>query len=348
MSEISLSPYEFDRNDAILSLLHEVFKPWDGDAIYFNWKYDSTFLNECPFPRGWIVVKDNRIIAFNGYMPRWIKAGNRDIWVLQSFDTATAPDYRGKRLFGKLQALIYREVEQRKNIPWIYGWASEIGFKVFTTKVGWQVWGNQNYLQRILDPDWYFGSRLNNKILKKSLVLLTNLIFRPLIKIQWPGIVREESSFPADVTHLCKKWAEHFDIIAHRDQHYLNWRISNPLMKHRLLCAYCGSQIVAYLVYNISNSDYIDIMDFIWDDDRAALSLLFKVEKIGRKKNIKVIRFRISVGRKIVRLFRRAGYFKSRTKFPMIGRCVSCDKAFLNLLKKKSRSVYWSYFDRNE
>ena len=202
MDDIIVKPYSFDRNDEVLSLLHRVFKPWAGDADYFTWKYETYQISECQFPRGWIIEKDGKIVAFNGYLPRKIKVGNKMIWALQSFDTATDPECRGIGLFGKLQELIYAEMRNAE-IPWLYGWASEIGFKVFTKKVGWTVWGKQHFLLRVLDPEWFLSSKTKNMFVRKSAALGMRLVFRPAsLDQKWKGQVREEVSFPEETTRF--------------------------------------------------------------------------------------------------------------------------------------------------
>jgi hypothetical protein len=338
---MKLTPYNFDRNEEVLSLLDRVFNPWGGGAEYFSWKYKYNSNSTFSFPRGWIVEQEGKIVAFNGYLPRKIKVRGREIWALQSFDTATDPGCRGQGLFGKLQELIYKEVEVSK-IPWIYGWASEMGFKVFTQKVGWTIWGKQRYLMRLLDPVWFLETKkITNKVLARVGGKVLDLYYRESTNLisSWSGQVREESAFPESVTQLCSEWSRHFDLIALRDKQYLDWRLSNPLVPQRLMCAYGGGQLKGYVVLNI---------DCVWSDTTALLVLLRDIEEYGRSVNKKIIRFRVSPGAVIEQSFKKAGYFWSNTEFPMIGHCVMCDDNLKELLWSKNKSVYWSYFDRNE
>jgi hypothetical protein len=347
---MKLTPYNFDRNDEVLSLLDRVFNPWDGGNEYFSWKYK--FNTDCNFnfPRGWIVEQDGKIVAFNGYLPRKIKIKNREFWALQSFDTATDPGCRGQGLFGKLQQLIYEEVEASK-IPWIYGWASEMGFKVFTQKVGWTVWGKQRYLMRLLDPVWFLETKkITNRVLARVGGKALDLYFRESNKLipSKSVQIRKEFTFPESVTKLCRKWSENFDLIALRDKQYLDWRLSNPLVSQRLMCAFEKGQLKGYVVYKLDSGDALDVMDCVWEDTMTLYALLKSVEEYGRSVNKKIIRFRISTSSIIEQSFKKAGYFWSNTEFPMIGHCVMCDDNLKELLLAKNKSVYWSYFDRNE
>ncbi len=349
MDKLTVKPYEFDRNDEVLALLHRVFNPWDGDVSYFSWKYEGLSVAECPFPRGWVIEQDGKIVAFNGYLPRKIKVGERRIWALQSFDTVTDPDCRGRGLFGKLQQLIYQEVK-KAGIPWLYGWTSEIGFKVFTRKVGWTVWGKQRFRQRVLDPAWFLQPKLKSLILAQCASPFMKLRFRPSVHAgsKWQGSVCEETAFPDGTEKLCESWSEKFELIAVRDCEYLNWRLANPLMQQRLVCAYEDEQLVGYLVHNVTDADEIDILDCVWIDENGLQALLADLENFARKKQHKLIRFRVTDDHNGAIAFRKAGYFMSRTEFLMLGHCIDCDRSLRDLLWRSDKTVYWSYFDRNE
>ena len=348
MQEFEVKPYDFDCDDEIIALLHRVFNPWSGGEAYFRWKYHQLQLADCSFPRGWIIERDGKIIAFNGYVPRKIKAGDREIYVLQSFDTATDPECRGQGLFGILQKLIYEEI-QKTDIPWIYGWTSEIGFKVFTQKVGWTIWGQQKYLLRLLDPSWFAQTKVKNKLLAGCAGLAMSIIHRSSGKDkQWPGKICEEKTFPQGVDDLCNIWQKRFDIVALRDKNYLDWRHSNPLAQQRFLCAYNGGKLVGYLVHSVQSADELDILDCVWSESSALSALLDEVEIYGRRHDFRIIRFRVTEDKQNTRVFKDAGYFYSRTVFPMVGHCVSCDETLKDLLWRQDKRIYWSLFDRNE
>lgn len=294
------------------------------------------------------------IVAFNGYLPRKIKVGDKSVWSLQSFDTVTSPDCRGQGLFGLLQDLIYKEVAKR-GIPWIYGWTSEIGFKVFTGKMGWKIWGQQHYLMRILNPQWFMQEKFKNSFLANCAALAMDNYFRPApVSPAWNGKITEESNFPQQTTCLCREWANNFELIAIRDREYLNWRLSNPLTKQRLFCAYDENKeykenkMSAYAVIHISDDKIMDISDCAWLCKNTWAALLAHLEQLARDEKCNIIRFRVSKDKRTQKIFKKAGYFYSRTKFPMLGHCISCDPSLQQFLWNKDKTIFWSYFDRNE
>lgn len=346
--QLSVKPYPFDRDEEVVALLHRVFKPWNGDDNYFRWKYHQLRTDGTDFPRGWIIENNGKIVAFNGYIPRKIKVGGAQIVALQSFDTATDPECRGQGLFGKLQSLIYAEI-QKTDIPWIYGWTSEIGFKVFTQKVGWTIWGQQRFLLRLLDPVWFLELKLKNRLLAEIGGRAIKLLYLAKQKgRQWPGEIREENSFPAEVDELCRNWESRFDIVAIRDKNYLDWRNSNPLTRQRLLCAYNDGKMVGYLVHSTEKADELDILDCVWTEASALLALLGGTDDYGLQNSYRIIRFRVTEDDRNGKVFKDAGYFKSRTSFPMVGHCLASDEKLKKLLWKEDKRIYWSLFDRNE
>jgi len=349
MEKLEVKPYEFDRDKEVISLLHRVFNPWSGGEAYFKWKYHQLQLPDSSFPRGWIIERNGKIIAFNGYIPRKIKVAEKEIYALQSFDTVTEPECRGQGLFGILQKLVYEEI-QKTDIPWIYGWTSEIGFKVFTQKVGWTVWGQQKYLLRLLDPSWFAQSKMKNKLLADCIGWTMSVLHSSKGKDrQWLGRICEEKNFPKEVDDLCNTWENRFDIIARRNKNYLDWRHSNPLAKEKLLCAYNNNdELVGYLVHSVESADELDILDCVWSEASALSALLDEVECYGRQNGFRIIRFRVTEDKQNTRCFKDAGYFYSRTTFPMVGHCVSCNERLRSLLWKQNKSIYWSLFDRNE
>lgn len=142
MTELKIIPYTFDRDNEVLDLLHKVFQPWTGNFDYFVWKYRNSQVSNSDFPRSWIIEHKDRIVGFNGYLPRQTKLNGEKALAVQSFDTAIDPTFRGMGLFGQLQQKVYEELSQSGFI-WIYGCSNELSFKILTKKVDWNVWGKQ-------------------------------------------------------------------------------------------------------------------------------------------------------------------------------------------------------------
>ncbi len=341
MGKLNVVPYDFDRNEEVISLLNRVFNPWIGDEEYFNWKYRKT--DVCNFPIAWIIEKNGKIVAFNGYRPRMLMSGGNKFWIVQSFDTATDPDCRGEGLFGILQNSVYEEMRRHK-ISWVYGWTSEIGFKVFTKKAGWKIWGNQRYLMKVLNVKKFVEQKVRNPFLR--LVPYAALsIFGRLAK---PGIVsgveiKEEEIFPESFDKTCKQVCYTFGMIALRDISYIRWKLFNPCIPYKLLCAYyngnsCGYAIIA------QRDNCLDIDDLLAESSDILYSLLSKIEDIARKSEKEMIRFRVNEKHPWANLFKKSGYFWSNTSFKMLGKKLAED----TMLSFDVKNLHWTFFDKNE
>ena len=343
----TISPYDFSRNDEVLNLLHRVFKPWTGGIPYFDWKYNRYRLKDCRFPTGWVIEHQGKIAAFNGYLPRKVKLGNEIFWCLQSFDTVTDPEYRGKKLFEQLQNQIYIEAAQAR-IAWIYGWTSEIGFKVFTQKAGWKIWGKQGVLMRVLDPEFFLKTKLKNTLAVQIGKIGMRLFLEPQ-RVSWNGDIKTEVAFSPQIDELCAKAMSRFDMVAIRDATYLNWRISNPNLEPSILCAYEEQNPVAYVILaRGAEKDELEIIDCLSMSDLALLSLLKLVENIAASNGNPIIRFRINEMHPLMPVFKRAGYFWGRTQFKMLGRCLIPSSGAEQTISRPDKVLHWTVMDRNE
>lgn len=338
-----VTPYGYDRDQEVLSLLSKVSDTWIDGQRYFNWKYRADKPDQGDFPNAWVVEHQGRIVAFNGYMLRRIKTKDAYYMGAQSFDTATDPEYRGQGLFGILQQGVYEQMRNH-GIAWVYGWTSEIGFKVFTKKCGWSVWSQQTNLIKILDPKTYVASRLQNPVLQAAAgnaLALYGLLKKPASTSKIA--VQHVSSFPESIDTLCSQAIDSFDLIAARSSSYLNWRISNPQKNFFVLLAEKEDGYSGYLVYSLTQ-DAMDIEDCLVSDSQSLTALLAEAEKIGRESSKISIRFRVNQDHPWQGTFKKAGYFWSKTHFPMLGLQLLQDTG----LELSTPNKHWTALDRNE
>ena len=343
MKDFQPIPYSFDRDQEILDLLHRVFEPWPGDQAYFDWKYKHFKPEGCSFPNAWIIEDNHKIIAFNGYLPRSIQLQGESFWSVQSFDTATDPEYRGQGLFGILQNQACLNMKQH-NISWVYGWTSDIGFKVFTGKMGWTVWGKQRYLMKILDTSAFVRSKVSNPIAAGILFPLLHLWKR----ITQPSVSRlhtisQMANLPAAAGNLLQKHNTMFSMAAQKSVAYVNWRASNPLDKLTFLTVQSSENaFLGYAAFSI-RENHFDIDDIVVENDNTLKSLLAAIENHAEKNHCAMIRFRVNAGHCWEKSFRRSGYFWSKTEFALVGK-----KLLVDHFQTRTDNLHWTRFDRNE
>jgi len=341
MDKTNVIPYGFDRDEEVISLLNRVFNPWGGDHEYFIWKYRKLNLEGCDFPRAWIIEKEGKIVAFNGYMPRLIQLGNFQFWAVQSFDTATDPDCRGGGLFGILQNSVYEEMKKH-NIAWVYGWTSEIGYKVFTKKTGWKLWAHQRYLMKVLNVKNFVRQKIKNPFLQ----IIPHLILSGFTNFMRPQIseftVRKEKILPESADLMCQKICRRFGMIAIRDVPYIRWRFSNPNNLSRLICVYSKEVPCGYAVLTERDNN-LEIDDCLADSYPALRSLLAEIENIARKDKNDLILFRVNENYPWSHIFYRSGYFQSNTSFRMLGHTLTEQDLSFDV-----KNLHWTFFDKNE
>ena len=343
MSDFKAVPYEFDRDQEVIDLLHRVFSPWTGDQAYFNWKYKGFKPGACAFPNAWIIEDNRKIIAFNGYIPRLIRSKGKDYWAVQSFDTVTDPDYRGKGLFGILQNQAYEKMRQYK-ISWVYGWTSDIGFKVFTKKMGWNVWGKQQFLMKPLDTATFVRSKISYPLIASMISPMLNLwnrITKPSVSNQYK--INQTENLPDSASGLLGKYNTTFTMAAQKSVEYVNWRASNPndRLEFFTLQNIDGS-FAGYAAFTIRGNS-LDVDDIVVDNKDALKSLLAAIEDHARRIDSAMVKFRVNVNHPWTGVFKRAGYFWSHTQFALLGKKLMDDG-----FQPQTENLHWTFFDRNE
>lgn len=343
MSELKAIPYRFDRDPEVIELLEKVFSPWTGGQDYFNWKYKRFTEKQCSFPNAWIIKDDNKIIAFNGYIPRLIRCKDDVYWAVQSFDTATDPNYRGKGLFGLLQNQAY-DLMRQHNISWVYGWTSEIGFKVFTKKMGWTIWGKQHYLMKPLDTESFTRSKVSNPYA----AFAASKLLSAWNKVTSPGVptgyrIEYLKSLPMAAGKLIKKHNSMYSMAAQKSVEYVNWRASNPIDRLSFVAVHDKNMnLEGYAAFSLRDN-CLDIDDIVADKNSVIKILLAAFEVQAQKKACSMIRFRVNSEHPAASVFKRCGYFWSHTQFPLLGKKLSKDD-----FQTEEQNLHWTIFDRNE
>lgn len=341
MSDLTVVPYDFDRNQEVLDLLHRVFKPWDGDLALFNWKYER--VDDIDFPMGWIIEQEGKIVAFNGYRPRWLLLNGKSYKIVQSFDTVTDPDCRGQGLFGVLQNQVYERMKGL-DVPWVYGWTSEIGYKVFTKKVNWKEWAFQRYLMKVIDAKKFAAEKVGNPLIRAGAQAGFSAFGR-LSRPRIPGgfTVEIVSDLPDEADPVIADICKRFGMIAMRSVPYLRWKLAKPGESYQLLRADQNGGFRSYMVLS-RRENCVDIDDCLASSPECLKALLAKAEEMARAESRDLIRFRVNEKHPWAKTFQMSGYFWSKTEFRMLGRIFADEDSFI----LNPDNLHWTFFDRNE
>jgi hypothetical protein len=192
------------------------------------------------------------------------KFKEQSVLVGQPVDTVIHPDFRGtgrllQRLFASASLLA-----QENNIAFGFGFPNEIHYPVGKRILKYQDIGPLRILFRKLN--WRNAVRRRLPMLPQWILhvvgFISNAFYRVSLAAQRRhGIaVREVSTFDERINELWEKAKGSYDILAIRDQQYLNWRyLTRPSGQYRILIGERAGTIVGYLVLKLSQEGEVSL-----------------------------------------------------------------------------------------
>lgn len=154
--------------------------------------------------------------ALYAAFPSQFRVGDTSRPWIQSFDTLTLPNYRGRGLFVRLAKIVF-ERAARDGVAGVYGFPNDASLPGFERRLGWT---NLDPLPMMVRP---IGSRyLRVRAgLRHPAVSDT---FGPADQ----GSVRRVRDCPNDLDLLYETWSEGGYVGVQRDLEYLRWRLARP------------------------------------------------------------------------------------------------------------------------
>jgi len=147
-------------------------------------------------------------------MPVIMQSGEDSLRCLQSVDTLTDRDYRGKGLFIKLASQLYDEAS-RQGYSYVYGFPNESSGPGFFNKLGWTSYGLVPHKMRLC-----------------NVLFPLNHLFKMRLRLQLP--VGKHHTGVTPVAHLTDEHRVFLDKVSaqfafgvRRNLEYLNWRVFN-------------------------------------------------------------------------------------------------------------------------
>jgi len=343
MDKKSFSIRRFVMSDVsgVVRLLQLVFKhPFSPE--WWNWKYR---LNPAGFwgEKGdiWVAESNGEIISYYAVIPEKIKFGSKTITVAQSVDTATHPDFRGKRLFPTLAQKVYSECRNRYRF--IYGFPSEMAFKGFL-RLGWkdyrivQFVKFLNYdrpLRRFSSNDFIIWS---GKAYLKTLRTLKYLSPSVLLKkyAGSPIKIQDVDQFPDEIDEFWKIARAENEIALERTATFLNWRFSKHFGNYQ---KYIGrsvqdGDILGYLVLKKreirEKQNVLDIIDFyvLKGEEKLLLNFIDRAINIAKNEQLDEIYCWVPPWHRYAKILSKMGF-------------ISIDRLFRLLKKYQPRVIFY-------
>ncbi len=191
---------------------------------------------------------NERLAAIYASLPGWMRIGGERRLVLQSLDTLTDPDFRGKGLFVTLAKSTFARATE-DGAALIYGFPNGNSAPGFFKKLGWQSLDPLPFLIRPLRLD-YVASRF--KLSDAARRLVPSFPLRNPLGGRRGSAVREVSVADARMTRLWERFASKVDVAIERDEAYLQWRIfDKPGEAYRALVFEAGDEIRALCIFTV-------------------------------------------------------------------------------------------------
>ena len=208
---------------------------------------------------------------------------------MQSVDTLTDVDHRGKGLFIKLATALYKNAEENA-FALVYGFPNASSGPGFFKKLGWISFGEVPFLMKPLRLSFFvkklFGKRSSE--IKEEIIIKSQ---GPLNKEQGNGMsIKSIDQFGEDYNLLWNKVKINFKVAVNRDAHYLNWRFNKPGEFYYRYGLYVYDKLMAIVVFTIKekhDGKVGYIMEFIFEpgnEKPAKILLRFATKFIKSQK----------------------------------------------------------------
>ena len=214
------------------------------------------------------------IAAIYTYLPVVFTCMGHTVNAMQSFDTLTDKDHRGKGLFIQLASKIEAE-ERTKNNELVYGFPNENSVHGFVNKLKFHYFGEVPFMIKPLRVSFFI-----NKLLKKHAADTADSNCTVIIKLPGAGkdntIIKEMLRFEEDYNSLYQKVAPQIKIGVKRDAAYMNWRyVDKPFEIYSKYGFYEKGELKGVVVFCLKNKHGGKI--------GYLMELLFTEEYAGKK-----------------------------------------------------------------
>ncbi|MBS1742101.1 MAG: GNAT family N-acetyltransferase [Bacteroidetes bacterium] len=233
---------------------------------------------------------------------------------LQSIDTLTDKDHRGKGLFIKLANNLYKDAAQA-GFKLIYGFPNPNSAPGFYQKLQWHSFGEVPFLLKPLNPFYLLKKAINRK--PHTDFSSTNYLFDA------PRVVKQHSNssiqaidhFGADYDEIWNRASADIKICADRSAAYMNWRyIQKPGEHYYRYGLYEGNKLTGVVVFSIKHKHgglVGTILELVFDpsDTGKGKQLLKLATKLCKKQKVDVMLAWSLKGCFNYAAYKKAGYF---------------------------------------
>ena len=278
---------------------------------YWKWKYTR---NPAGPPFIWLAEYDDRIIGHYAFIPIAMKVGNAYVSGSLACDAAIHPDYQGQGVFSSIVNRSCLDAGEN-GIPITYGFANT---NLGATYRRYERMGQICLLIRMVRVlDW--ESVLARYIHNECLASATEAVLRKFRRSKYPEstiTIEHVDRFDERIDAFWERISSSFNVIARRNQRYLNWRyVDHPekdytiyaAMKDRTILGYCALAREEW--HNLRVGVIVDIIGF-QDYRNVVPSLIDRAVNWFEEQDAEAIGSMMSDQHPYARLFAKAGFIR--------------------------------------
>lgn len=260
-------------------------------------------------------LQNDTLAAIYTALPVVFKINKSTVPALQSIDTITDIDHRGKGLFPKLANKLYNDAAQNK-FALVYGFPNENSAPGFFKKLQWQPFGEAPFLLKPLNPFYFFKKIWDRKKIQEDFSSTNHIYPSPIEKrINNHTVIKILNHFDENYDAIWKTVAENIPVCVNRDAAYMNWRyIAKPAEHYYRYGIYINGKLEGIIVYAIKTKHggligYI--MDLIYypSHKKAAKYLLQFASQQFRLQKVDTVLAWSLPGSFNFKSYRKSGYF---------------------------------------
>lgn len=193
---------------------------------------------------------EQKLAAIYASLPGYMRIAGQRRLMLQSLDTLTDADFRGRGLFVKLAKETFRRAAD-DGAALIYGFPNGSSAPGFFKKLGWSPLDPVPFLLRPLRLS-YAADKLKLPAAARAIVPSTPLV-APFGRRRRKGVV-ELASADARITKLWERFSTGIGVAIDRDARYFDWRVfRRPDAGYRTFAFDDGTDLKALVVFTIKD-----------------------------------------------------------------------------------------------
>ena len=261
------------------------------------------------------------IAAIYTAMPVMFNVNGQLHKALQSIDTITDVNHRGKGLFPKLAAKLYEDAPVN-NFELVYGFPNENSAPGFFKKLKWISFGEAPFMLKPLRIQYFLSKLLKKKTAIESTDERHDYTV-PADAVSKHGniVLAPVTSFGDDYDALWEKVSATIPMSVNRNAAYMNWRYtSKPGEKYDIVGLYEASVLKGIVVFTIKNKHNGRIgytMELIYEPAslKSGVTLLKYASRIFKKEKTDAVLAWCFTHSFNYAAFRKAGYYNLPEKF---------------------------------